>query len=467
MVCKGITIFGAGSAGLLSALSLSSSIHDIAVTLISPKKFDIIGVGESTQPDLVQLLDNAGVDLIDFIEKTDASLKHGIYYKNWHTTKDEYWHAFSRITEEGFLTRAHFAALKYSGKDKQKYFESVHESYNFAAKNHKSSTAHTFALHLDARLLCNYLLSFLKNRIRIIECDEFEIVVDEENNKIDYLVLDGEKHTADLYIDSTGFSKALIGKLKGLKEDNYEGNVNAAVFGRVYYDNEVKRFPYTRAEAHKYGWFWTAPLRSKIGTGCVYNSNYLSKDDAKKLLIDYWGGRIKEENVNSTSFSSSSLTNPWISNVCSIGLSAGFIEPLEATGISWFIRSVALLQHCLQHRYYDENTINQFNSNIRLFITDVQDYVDAHYMLSQRNDSQFWIDQRERKRSDRLLQRLALYKQQMPNKSNRPSYYEWAFNDVSWLDLLVGNNFEFDKQIVDKQLEKILQSKLMQPIEDI
>jgi tryptophan halogenase len=131
-----------------------------------------------------------------------------------------------------------------------------------------------------------------------------------------------------------------------------------------------------------------------------------------------------------------------------IGLSAGFVEPLEATGLNWTISCADLLSRCLGARYFDDDMRVKYNSLMIGYIRDVQDFVDAHYLLSARRDSEFWRYQTSREYPERLRHRLALYAAEMPNASNRVKSFAWAFNEVSWLDILKAYGFQYAKVAV-------------------
>ena len=445
---KSICIFGSGSAGWITALALSNVYSDLQISLINPKKYSNVGVGESTQPDLVQLLLGAGIDLQDFIVKTDATLKHGIYYKNWRLPNTEYWHPFTDLSNSGEYTRSHHYQKLIQEIPQvfthDKYYKMVHPSYTLCVENNLCSSDMPFALHVDADKMANYLREYLTKEINVIDAD----IIDIRSNglEIESIICDDVTYTADLYIDASGFSQSLISLVSNCETDEYEGNVNSALFARIPYSEigRQNRFPYTRAEAFSEGWIWTIPLANRVGTGCVYNNQYISEDAAKKHFIEYWNGNIKKEDIRSVNFSSGSLIRPWVGNVVSIGLSAGFIEPLEATGISWFVISADTLTKLLKSRYYDHYIAERFNSMIRSYIEDVQDFVDVHYMLSHRDDSDFWKYQRTRPRHKRLTSRLESYKLQLPNKRNRNLDFAFAFNDVSWIDILNGYYFSYD-----------------------
>jgi hypothetical protein len=434
----------------LTALKLRYELPEIEIVILNSKKHSNIGVGESTQPNLNQLLDSTGIDIHDFMQKTNATFKHGIYYRDWNEKNTEYWHPFTDLTLSGTFTTAHFYQQminadpsKYTHKN---YYKDVHHSYSFCVTNNLASMYLPYALHVDADLMAKYLQQYLQDGVKVVNFDQYDVHV--TDNKINYIMCDGKKIEADLYVDCSGFNRVLISRVSECKDDGYIGNVNTGIFNRISYnkEKEIVPLPYTRAHAHSNGWTWTIPLKNRIGTGYVYDSNFMSDDDAKKEFVKYWGNTFKEEDIiNKITFSSKSLLKPWESNVVAIGLSSGFIEPLEATGIAWFIYSSQSLAKMLKHRYYDDSTRNYFNYEIRHFIEDVQDFIDVHYRLSKRRDSEYWKHQTSRPLSDRLMSRLENYKNCMPNKSNRNTQTLWAFNDVSWIDILNGYEFKYQK----------------------
>jgi tryptophan halogenase len=226
---------------------------------------------------------------------------------------------------------------------------------------------------------------------------------------------------------------------------HYEANVNRAVAASVpYADIEKELTPYTRAHAHAQGWTWSIPLQSRIGSGYVYHADFCSRDEAELNFRRYWGEeRMRNVEVKHLTFQNNMLRNPWESNVVAIGLAAGFIEPLEATGLNWTIGAADLLSRSLSAQYFDEEISDKYNANICGYIRDVQDFVDVHYKLSGRRDSEFWRYQTSRRFPDRLLHRLELYSTDMPNDMNRVKSFPWAFNEVSWVDILNGYRFKY------------------------
>ena len=446
-----ICIFGGGSAGWLTALALRTYLPEIEITIAISKKHNNVGVGESTQPDLLDLLNEAGININDFISKVDCTKKQGIYYANWNTVGTNFWHPFTSSSSTGTYTRAHHYHVMHNRSPDNyplnEYYKRVHPAYD------------EYALHVDADKMAQYLRTFLQNSVRVIEFDEYELKASADS--IESIIIDGDTISSDLYVDCTGFSRILTNAIGNIETDGYEGNVNAALFARIPYGHpKTKRIPYTKADAWSNGWCWTIPLSTRVGSGCVYNSNFCSEEEAKAHFINYWDGAIDETSIKSVKFPSDSLITPWKSNVVAIGLSAGFVEPLEATGISWFVLSSQMLGITLRNRFYDNNVAMTYNGNMRCYIEDVQDFIDVHYMLSSRDDTEFWKYQTSRDRHLRVTTRLELYKKHMPNKKNRRNSIPWAFNDVSWIDILTGYNFKFDDQDIPAHLILELEEEL-------
>lgn len=444
-----VVIVGAGSAGWLTALVLSAYCPYLKVRLIRPRDNNPIGVGESTQPDLPQRLLAAGVDLGDFCVACDATIKCGIFYRDWNVVGDHYWHPFSAMADSSPYTAAHHYQQmiledpqRFSHAD---YYARVHTSYETCVKRNLIAPEAATALHVDAAKLAQYLERHL-TKVEVLEADRIEALAAE--GRISGISLDhGKTISADLYVDCTGFARAVLGKITRPASLSYEPNVNRAVAASVpYVDRAAEMHPYTRAHAHEHGWTWSIPLRSRIGSGYVYHGDFCSAEQAEKNFRAYWGDdRMRDVPVRHISFERDSLRDSWVENVVAIGLSAGFVEPLEATGLNWTISCADLLSRFLCARYFDGDARAKYSALMLGYIHDVQDFVDAHYLLSARRDSEFWRYQTAREYPERLMHRLALYAAEMPNQMNRVKSFAWAFNEVSWLDILNGYAFKYAK----------------------
>jgi tryptophan halogenase len=452
-----VVIVGGGSAGWLTALVLSAYCPFLRIRLVRPRQNLPIGVGESTQPDFPDRLLAAGVDLTDFCRACDATMKCGIFYRDWNSVGDHYWHPFTAMADSGAYTAAHhYQQLILEDPQSYRhadYYARVHTSYQTCVRRNLVAPEAAKALHVDAAKVAAYLEHYLE-RVEVIEADHIEAVASDE--AITGISLgDGKRVTADLYIDCTGFARAVLGKIATPSALRYEANVNRAVAASVpYVDVGTEMHPYTRAQAHEHGWTWSIPLQSRIGSGYVYHGDFCSAELAEQNFRRYWGEeRMRDVEIRHISFARDTLRDSWVGNVVAIGLSAGFIEPLEATGLNWTIGAADLLSRSLSARYFDGDVGARYNALMRGYIYDVQDFVDAHYLLSARRDSEFWRYQTAREYPERLRHRLALYAEEMPNERNRVKSFAWAFNEVSWIDILNGYQFRYRSLAVEPELK--------------
>ena len=463
---KSIAIVGAGSAGWLTALVLSTFCPYLKITLVRPRGGSPIGVGESTQADLIRILRAGHVDVQKFYKACDATMKCGIYYEDWNAVGEHYWHPFSNLALTSSYTAAHRFQQKIAAQPEQfdyaDYYAAVHTSYDVCVKRKRIAPEAAVAFHVDAHKITEFLEREL-TEVEVAEADRVDVQA--AAGRVTGLKLDGREIAADLYVDCTGFSRALFKHVGEPEFMPYEANVNRVVAAQLpYMEKSSEVMPYTRAHAHEHGWTWSIPLQTRIGTGYVYHGDFCSEEAAERNFRAYWGeDRMRDINVRHIAFDSLTLRNPWVSNVVAIGLSAGFVEPLEATGLNWIITSADLLSQSLGARYYDADTSNKYNANMLGYIFDVHDFIDAHYKLSARRDSEFWRYQTSRRFPERLDWRLELYADEMPSNANRIKTSPWAFNEVSWLDILNGYRFAYKQldihpaqsSLADQALEEI------------
>jgi tryptophan halogenase len=430
---RDVLIVGAGSAGWLTALVLRTYCPYLRVKLIRPRRLPTIGVGESTQADFLRVLRDSRIDMQRFYVACDATMKCGIYYEDWDAIGEHYWHPFSNLALTASYTAAHHYQQMILRQPERfthaGYCAAVHSSFETCVERRLVAPESAAALHVDAVKITAHLEEALPD-VEVLEADQVD--VETADGRVSAVVLDGSR-------------RFVFGRVAEPELVVYEPNVNRVVTAQIpHADPPTEVTPYTRAHAHRYGWTWTIPLQSRIGSGYVYHADFCSTDDAERAFRGYWGEeRLRDVDLRHISFDSKSLRNPWVANVVAIGLSAGFVEPLEATGLSWTITSADLLCQSLGARFFDADTAAKYNANMLGYVYDIQDFLDAHYKLSHRRDSEFWRYQATRSYPDRLEARLALYAAEMPSDANRIKTSPWAFNEVSWLDILNGYRFEY------------------------
>ncbi len=376
---RSVLIVGAGSAGWLSALVLSTYCPFLKIRLVRPRGGSPIGVGESTQGDLLRTLRLANIDVDAFYRACHATMKCGIYYEDWNGVGTHYWHPFTDLAATGHYTAAHhYQQMILRDPDHYShdgYYAAVHPSYEICVRNRQVAPDSAIALHVDALRLTEFLERALP-AVEVIEVDRVEDVeIRTADGRVAEVVLAGQSHTADLYIDCTGFARALHSRVAAPAFEAYEANVNRAVAAQVpYIEPEQEVTPYTKAHAHAHGWTWSIPLQERMGTGYVYHADFCSPDEAETSFRRYWGEeRMRDVPVAHIDFDRPTLRNPWESNVVSIGLAAGFVEPLEATGLTWTIMSAYVLCQSITPKYFDTDTSTRYNALMTGFIHDITD----------------------------------------------------------------------------------------------
>lgn len=459
MLVNNVVVIGGGTAGWLTALSIAVHKPNYNIYLIQDPNSMPIGVGESTQPNLTHLIcnkKNIYFDPKEFMSACSGTNKCGIYYTDWHKIGEDYWHPFSygdpyifdawgAEPEQYYQKKIVEKPHEYSHK---KYYEDIHPSYNICIKNKLCDVRSAAAWHIDAIKMVQFLQEKLKHKVTIIEPNKIEFFVDDDYpDKIYHVECDGSTVKGDIYFDCTGFSRAVMKSVSDCEMIEYHENVDSAFFGKVNYINANEEcVAYTHAHAFEHGWMWTIPLQDRMGVGCVFTKNTISKEDCKKMFIDYWDGRIDENEIQNVDFQCGALKKCWVGNVITAGLSSGFIEPLEATSISWCLESVNTFLRLLATDYYDETEIDFYNSTMLNYVNDIFDFIDVHYKLSKRTDSEFWKYHSSRRHNDRLENKLLKFKKETPNKNNKNQDCLWAFNHTSWIDILNGYEFQYDKQ---------------------
>jgi tryptophan halogenase len=413
-----ITVVGGGTAGWLTALYVKTCLPDSEVTLIESEEIGILGAGEGSTPHLVYLLDLVGIPVSRVIKETGATIKTGIKFTNWNNDGEFYYHGFAMREGFGFnsvqinplalstLSTYVSNAVKNEKLGLVDMSEKLGESNKVPFTVNRDAPADVsntifkfnnygdFSLHFDAKKLAELLRSIGEDRgIKRIE----GIVASTEEDSygdIKTITLEsGEKGETDFVFDCTGFARFLIGKKFKSEWDSYSEYlpVNAAI-PFFLPANENNTPPYTEAIAMKYGWIWKIPLQHRFGCGYVYDSSLITEKQAMEEIEDYLGfePEYPRKDKGGFKFSAGSYKQPWIKNCIAVGLSSGFIEPLEATSI-WV--SIMSLREALSNvelmTLKDDRVSDEYNSYMQKINEEVRNFVYFHYM-SNRNDTEFW-----------------------------------------------------------------------------
>ena len=443
-----ITIVGGGTAGFVSALILQKTFGDkIKIRVVRSTKIGIIGVGEGSTEHWADFLNYIDVEHKEVIKKCDATIKCGIMFRNW-TSKD-YIHNVSEPYDKRYSQqRLAYTKLMAEGRS---IFEMVHPEMlvNKVHKRHAENfTTPVNQYHFNTNKLNEFLTNLsVERNIDVID-DEIKDVILNENGEVDYLVGENDNYNSDFYIDSTGFKRVIMSKL-GAKWKSYEKylKLNTAI---VFPTGDKENYnTYTTATAMKYGWRFNIPVFGRHGNGYIFDGNYITADEAKKEVEEELGHEINV--AKEIKFTPGALEKSWIKNCYAIGLSANFVEPLEATSIGTSISQAYLLANYLIN--YDENTIEFVNKQVNSIMDNIRDFVFLHY-LTDRDDTKFWQDVKKIEMPESLKEKMKLWKNRLPYAEDFSSQSDYClFWDRNFTLVMYGLgliNRDSLRQIVGK-----------------
>lgn len=392
MKCESIIIVGGGSAGWMTAATLIKTYPHKNITVIESPNTPIVGVGESTIYTVKHFIDYLKLDEQDFLAGTDGSYKLSIKFTDFYKKGEAFHYPFGRPNIEGTLNNLNDWWFKKFLKPETSYTDYA-ESYFEAMQlvnDNKFEEGTPYAYHFDATKFGNYLKEkYCKPRgvTHILE-DVNEINTDE--NGISNL---NGKYKADLYIDCTGFKSLLLDKTLKEPFESLEDMLpnNSAWATRIAYTDKEKQLePYTNCTALGNGWVWNIPLWSRIGTGYVYSDKYISDEDALKEFKKHLGrDDLEFKNIKMRVGIHKRL---FVKNVVAIGLSAGFIEPLESNGLFSVHEFLKELIRNLNRDIITQWDRDNFNFSCKTIFKNFSEFVALHYSLSNRNDTKYWQD---------------------------------------------------------------------------
>ena len=366
-----LTIVGGGTSGWLTAAFISRNIPEIKITLIDKEETTPVGVGEGTLTNFELFLHHCGFTIFDWVEKIDATPKSGILFPGWKTKDKEIWHPFD-LEKSSYNEWSQNQQLDFRNT-------CLGDSKHFDLK----------AWHVDCGKLVKYIEDKIKDKITIIKSDVVNIVKDSREH-IKELVLKNEQTIqSDLFVDCTGF-KGLLRNKPDRKTLEHRLICDTAIAAHISYkDKEKELNPYVISEAVDCGWIWNIPVQTRIGSGIVFNRSITKIEDAKKTLIEYWDNRINEDQTKIIDWTPYYNTNQWHENVVEIGLSAGFIEPLESTGVALIMEGIIQLTKRINPKYYSSEDIDIYNNTMKKVFETSIDFVNMHYVDNQREEP-FW-----------------------------------------------------------------------------
>ena len=477
-MAKNVVIVGGGSAGWMTASYLKKAAPSINVTLIESATIRTVGVGEATFSTIKLFFDFLGLSEQDWMPSCNATYKLAIKFANWRQDGAHFYHPFQRYeTVDGYNMGEWWLKLKqheepfdqacfsipalceakrsprfFDGSvfdDKvQDYFAGGRRPKNSFLSDHK--VQYPYAYQFDASLLAEFLKQYATGRGVRQVIDEVNEVKLREDGSIDHVVTQSHGAIAgDLFVDCTGFRGLLINQALGEPFISFADSLlcDSAIALQVPSDIETAGInPYTTATALSNGWVWDIPLYGRTGTGYVYSSAFLSKDEAELEFRRHVGPAADGLRAAHIKMRIGRCRNSWVKNCVAIGLSSGFVEPLESTGIFFIQHGIEELVSHLPGNTIDEEMVRSYNRLIAEGIDGVRDFLVLHYCTTERTDNEFWRATKQVALPGDLKERLDIWKYRLPNAKNiNPSYHGFEF--YSYSVMLLGLNYRPERSL--------------------
>ena len=444
-----IVIVGGGTAGWMTAAAMAKLLgRDYGdITLVESDDIGIVGVGEATIPQIGIYNRMLGLDEDEFIRKTQGSFKLGIQFVNWGRKGHTYFHPFGPfgVDMEGVSFHAYWQRLHLAGDPhrlEDYSLQAVAAAQNRfmraidAGRSPLSKIAYAF--HFDAGLYARFLRGFAEER-GVVRREGKIVDVEQraEDGFIQAVKLEsGERIEGELFIDCSGFRGLLI---EQTLKTGYEDWTHWLPCDRAAaVPCESSEFtPYTRSTAREAGWQWRIPLQHRTGNGYVYSSSHISDEQAAETLLSNLDGKPLAD-PRFLRFVTGRRKQAWVKNVVAIGLSSGFIEPLESTSIHLIQSGIAKLMQMFPDKRFEPADRERFNRMTQLETEQVRDFIILHYHLTERDDTPFWDRCRTMDVPDSLKEKYRLFEGY--GRIFREN--DELFNDTSWMAVMVGQGLK-------------------------
>jgi flavin-dependent dehydrogenase len=464
---RNVVVVGGGTAGWMTASYLKAAFGDrVEVTVVESDRVDTIGVGEATFSTVRHFFEYLGLDERAWMPECNATYKLGIRFENWREKGHHFYHPFERVrVVDGFPLTDWWLRMRPSDRFDRDCFLIASLSDGFRSPRHldgsifeedigrpagsspyrttlsEQGTQFPYAYHFDASLLAEYLARLSTKRgVRRIVDDVVDVALDERGWISHLTTRERGKISGDLFIDCTGFRSLLLNKALGEPFQSYQDALpnDRAVALRVPIDMaETGLRPCTTATAMDAGWIWTIPLYGRVGTGYVYAKDYCEPDEAERTLREFIGPAADGLQANHIGMRIGRSRNSWVGNCVAIGLSSGFVEPLESTGIFFIQHAIEQLVKHFPGGADDHGLRASYNRAMANCMDGVRDFLVLHYRAAARADNDYWRDTKTRPIPDSLAERIEQWQVRMPDTETVHPYYH-GFEPYSYVCMILG-----------------------------
>jgi len=457
-----IVIAGGGTAGWMAAAAIARTLgNSVDLTLIESDAIGTIGVGESTIPPIVTYNRLLNINEAEFMRATQATFKLGIEFNDWKQVGQSYFHSFGLTGKDHWSAGfQHFWLNGLERGHKEPYDEYCLElKAAYAGKfAHLPDGQMNYAYQLDSTLYARFLRAMAEaDGARRIEGKIADVALNETGDIAALALESGQRVEGDLFLDCTGFRALLIEGALHAGFDDWTHWLPCDRAIAVQTRSVRPPVPYTRAMAHDAGWQWRIPLQHRTGNGIVYSSRHLEQEQAlERLLGNIEGDTLTQPNF--LRFTTGARRRQWVRNCIAVGLSGGFLEPLESTGIHLIQRAVLRLIRMLPLREISDSDVNEFNEQQSTDMMQIRDFLILHYKANERTDSGFWRECASMPVPDSLAHKIELFRE--TGRVFRRN--EELFGENSWIQVMMGQGImprsyhPIAARLTDDEVNKLL-----------
>lgn len=384
---KSMCVLGGGNAGFMSALMLRTAYPDLKISVVKSSKISTIGVGEGSNEHWLEFASIVGITTEDVIREADATFKHGIKFIDWREGNDTYYHSLPEfLSVQDTFTGLPFTLMRLIAENTAP--ENLVWDLSAQGKIRHPFASNFSQFHFNTFKLNDFLERLCAQRnIQVIEDHIVSVELDHEGYVL-YLQGEKENYHSEFYIDTSGFQRVINSKL-GTTWQSYSKYlpINSAIaFPSALTNKPTPAFTETKARLH--GWSWRAPVQGRFGNGYVYSDGHTTVDLAVQEIQPEYADAIKI--AKEVKFISGKVDKFWTKNCVSAGLSASFIEPLEASNIGTTINQIKCLMTHLPCWSRGASVIeDKYNQTFDVVAENILDFVQLHY-ISKREDTEFW-----------------------------------------------------------------------------
>ena len=443
---QSVVIVGGGTAGWIAAASLAKFLgNTVKITLIESEAIGTVGVGEATIPQIRKLNGSLGLDEAEFVRATKGSFKLGIEFNDWGHVGESYLHTFGDPGIDISGLKFHHYWLRAHGEGRASGPLWTYSLHNRAAYDHKFAPLQrvgntqmgglSYAYHFDAGLYAQHLRKFAESLgVKRQEGRVVDVDLVSETGFINAVKLESaDVISGDLFIDCSGFRGLLIGDALGVDYEDWSEYLPCNRAVAVACESNGPLLPYTKSTAREAGWQWRIPLQHRTGNGHVFCDGFTTEAEATERLVSTLDGDMIGT-PKQLKFTTGRRKAFWSKNCVALGLSSGFLEPLESTSIHFIQSHVSRLLEFFPDKSIGPATRAEFNRVVGKEFELVRDFLILHYKQTRRDDTEFWRYCRDMAVPDSLTHKMELFSE----TGHIYREIDDLFRESSWVQVMIG-----------------------------